>query len=267
MGKASSSKKVTRAASTGGGRTRQAARPWGWYSAIGVVALLGVLLIVVSRNDRQDLAAEGRTNPPRVGLDHWHAAFGLYLCDSYAAPLPEPSPLPGLHTHGDEVIHIEPLRPAESGNNATLGRWAEENGLTLTPTKVAAGGQSFANGDKCGDKAGEVKVRVDDDIITYDPRDVLLRDNQRITVAFVPDGTEIPPLPQSALDNLAKQSPAPSTPLPSVPGDTVPGGVETGHNETAPTDAAPGGSVPPASAPPTETSVPPASAATATTTP
>lgn len=252
MGKASSNKKVTRAASTGGGRTRQAARPWGWYSTIAVVALLGVLLIVISRNENQDLAAEGRTNEPRLDIDHWHAAFGLYLCDSYAGPLAEPNPLPGLHTHGDEVIHIEPHRVEDSGNNATLGQWADDNGLTLTSTKVAAIGQSFENGDKCGDKAGEVKVRVDDDVVTYDPRDVLLKDGQRITVAFVPDGTEIPPLPQTALDNLAKnQAPAVPGSIPLEPtGSTIPG--------TPPVDS---------SVPPTESSVPPASAAPVTSTP
>lgn len=245
MGKASSNKKVSRAASTGGGRTRQTARPWGWYSALGVVVLLGVVLVITSRGARQDLAAEGRTIEPRVGLDHWHAAFGLYLCDAYAAPLPEPSPLPGLHTHGDEVIHVEPQRVAESGKKATLGTWAKENGLTLTPTKVAAGGRSFENGDDCGGKPGRVRVRVDDDVITYDPRDVLLKDGQRITVAFVTEGAEIPPLPESALTGLANNQ-APEIPgaggtVPLPPGVTTPGpAAGEGPDPGAPTTPAPG---------------------------
>jgi len=257
MGKASSSKKVARAASTGGRRTHQSARPWGWYSAVALVALLGVVLVLVSRDQRQDLAAEGRTTPPRTGLDHWHAAFGLYLCDAYAPPLPEPSPLPGLHTHGDEVIHIEPLRPQEAGDNATLGVWARDNGLTLTPTKVAAAGRSYENGDRCGEQPGEVKVRVDDDIITYDPRDVPLKDGQRITVAFVPEGAEIPPLPQSALDGLARNQ-APATPPVSVdpgapapgPDATAPGSDPSAPGSSVPTNSVPGSSVPPATAAP-----------------
>src|SRR5437764_1360996 len=49
MGKASSSKKVARAASTGGGRTARGRTPWGWYSSIFLVVVVGTLLIVVSR--------------------------------------------------------------------------------------------------------------------------------------------------------------------------------------------------------------------------
>ncbi|MGH9181928.1 MAG: hypothetical protein ACRDY5_09455, partial [Acidimicrobiales bacterium] len=152
---------------------------------------------------------------------------------------------------------IEPIQPEDSGKNATLGRWADANGLTVSSKKVAAAGRSFENGDKCGDKAGKVKVRVDDDIITYDPRDILLMDGQRLTVAFVADGTDIPPLPPTALANLEKNQ--------AQPAPTTPGSVVSPPITLDPTPAPP----PPAegSVPPTESSVPPASAAPATTSP
>src|SRR5438874_1552697 len=42
MGKASSTKKVTRAASTGGGRTNRGRTPWLWYLSIGLGVALGM---------------------------------------------------------------------------------------------------------------------------------------------------------------------------------------------------------------------------------
>lgn len=249
MGKASSAKKVARAASTGGGRTKRGDRPWGWYSAMALVSILGTLLIVTSREDHQRLAAVGRRDQPRVGIDHWHAAFGIYLCDKYAPPVPEPNPLPGLHTHGDEVIHIEPGRPGEAGKNATLGTWAKANGVTLTPTRLkASSGKAYANGDKCGAKAGRVTVRVGERVIKGDPRSVRLRDGQQITMAFVPAGTKIPPLPASALAELQKNRAQPSQPSVSIPVSIPPPG------ETPPGETPPGGT--PASAPPDSTAPP-----------
>ena len=54
MGKASSNKKVLRAASTGGGRTSRGSTPWGWYSVVAVAVVLGTVGIVFSRQQTQD---------------------------------------------------------------------------------------------------------------------------------------------------------------------------------------------------------------------
>ncbi|MBW3615885.1 MAG: hypothetical protein KY439_11355 [Actinobacteria bacterium] len=80
MGRASSSKKVSRAASTGGGRTARGAKPWLWYAVMGLVVALGVAGIVTSRQERRSELASGESlTPPAVGRDHWHAAYGIYL--------------------------------------------------------------------------------------------------------------------------------------------------------------------------------------------
>src|SRR5688500_3304374 len=115
MGRASSGKKVARAASTGGGRTARGRQPWAWYAGIMAVILLGSFLIVTSRQERQDrLAAGGEISPSAAKRDHWHAAYGVYLCDTFQPPLTnERDPL-GIHTHGDGVIHIHPTTNAAS---------------------------------------------------------------------------------------------------------------------------------------------------------
>lgn len=263
MGKASSSKKVARAASTGGGRTARGARPWGWYLSMGLVAVLGVAIIVVSRNDRQEVVSGARKAKPALG-DHWHAAYGVYLCDKFAPPIPEPQPLPGLHTHGDEVIHIEPNRVAETGSNATLGNWAKANNLTLTSSRVKSPGtETFTNGGKCGAKPGFVTVEVDDKVVKGDPRRIRLKDGQRIVIAFVPRDTEIPDLPPTALANLQKNMGTGAQPPTSIP-VPAPGAVPPGTPEGSTT--VPGASTPPASdAPATSTPAPPAGGQPSTT--
>src|ERR1700719_755068 len=83
MGKASSNKKVTRAASTGGGRTAHGRRPYGWYTVLTVLVALGVFLVAFSRHEQQAAASIH----PR-GTDHWHAAYGIDICGTFSPHLP-----------------------------------------------------------------------------------------------------------------------------------------------------------------------------------
>ena len=66
MGKASSNKKVARAATTGGGRTARGRTPWMYYTAITLAVLLGVGLVYQSRHDRIQELAAGTEVPPRL---------------------------------------------------------------------------------------------------------------------------------------------------------------------------------------------------------
>lgn len=79
MGKASSSKKVARAARAGGSRRPGQRRNLGFPLTIGAVVVLGLILILVTRNDRVANAA------PRVNSDHWHVPWDVYTC------VPDPS--------------------------------------------------------------------------------------------------------------------------------------------------------------------------------
>jgi hypothetical protein len=227
MGKASSNKKVARAASTGGGRTAHGRRPYGWYSALVILSALGVFLVAFSRHEQQAAAAVH----PR-GADHWHVAYGIDICGTMQPNLPQNPNLataansgalpPGIHTHGDGLIHVEPYvsgLSADAGNNATVARFAADYpGFILTSTELQYPGQALhKNGQKCNNKPAIVRIRVWDKAngstsITYtNPADVHLKDGQAITIAFLPAGDDIPKPPQAAITALTHPNAAETT--------------------------------------------------------
>ena len=245
MGKASSTKKVARAARTGGGRTRRgASSSWVWPTAMAAIMVFGTAGVVLSKENR-------RTLHPTTN-DHWHAALGLYVCGQFQPNLAQPAQLIGLHTHGDGLIHVEPVLGKDQGKSATLGRWLEgEPDMKLTPTELTIRGVTHKNGQKCGDAPARVQVKVGNRILKGDPRKLRIRNGQLITVAFVPPGTDIPEPPsKSNLSNPnAMEGQKPATPITTEPGQTsVP---------PTPPGSTPPGSTPPASTPPAST--PPAS--------
>jgi hypothetical protein len=254
MGKASSSKKVARAARAGGrrasgGRQRDLKFP----AAIGVIVVLGVALIAFAANDRKSDAQV----PPIAQQDHWHAAFGVYICGEFQPnpPLFE-SPV-GIHTHDDGVIHIHPTSSGGAGENATLGVFLEGAGIELSDSKLSMNDQTWEEGeDQCDGEDAELVVaqwkdvqdpNSDPAIILRDFDDIRFReDGEGYTIAFVPEGTTDIPKPQSAA-NLAELGAADAggttTTQPGDTSTTVP--VDPNASTTLPADptatTAPGG--------------------------
>jgi hypothetical protein len=254
MGKASSSKKVARAARAGGrrasgGRQRDLKFP----AAIGVIVVLGVALIAFAANDRKSDAQV----PPIAQQDHWHAAFGVYICGEFQPnpPLFE-SPV-GIHTHDDGVIHIHPTSSGGAGENATLGVFLEGAGIELSDSKLSMDDQTWEEGeDQCDGEDAELVVaqwkdvqdpNSDPAIILRDFDDIRFReDGEGYTIAFVPEGTTDIPKPQSAA-NLAELGAADAggttTTQPGDTSTTVP--VDPNASTTLPADptatTAPGG--------------------------
>jgi hypothetical protein len=74
MGKASSAKKVARAARAGGNRRAGQRRALGFPVAIGLVIVVGLLLVVFAREKRNADAF------PRANKDHVHSAIDIYTC-------------------------------------------------------------------------------------------------------------------------------------------------------------------------------------------
>lgn len=260
MGKASSSKKVARVASTGGGRTSRGARPWGWYTAMGLVVVLGMVTIVFSRSERQEVASARPTI-----RDHWHTAYGFYNCDKFEPQLPQPPTLIGLHTHNDGLIHVEPQNSKDTGRGATLGRFASgQPGFELEPGRIEyPGTKPLEDGMKCGDKKATLQMWVWDSpsdekgrVVPGDPGRVRIRDNMLLTMAFVPRGTEVPKPPSVAnLKNPNANEGGPGgAPPPASPDVSIP--VPPGP---PPEGGAPAGGEPgEGSAPPVPESAPPA---------
>ena len=230
MGKASSAKKVSRVARTGGGRTtRRSSGSWLFPTIMGIVVALGVLGVWLSRDAAHQKAA---ADQPSVN-DHWHAAYGFDICGSFLPNLPQPQNLIGLHTHGDGVIHIEPQDPIlDTGSHATLGRFVSGYpGLGLTRTSLTVLNQTWRNGDpKCSGKPGYVVVKASSGKVPADPNNLRVPKNGWITIAFVPRGTDVPP-PADWQARVAKANgtnknfsmPTASTTVPSAPPTSAPG--------------------------------------------
>lgn len=246
MGKASSNKKVARAAKAGGGRARAAGeRNVVFPAALALVVVLGTLLVVYARDQRVATALE----PPLIG-DHWHAAAGFYVCDSFGPGLGEFSSPGGLHTHGtDSIIHIEPGSSAGAGENANLVNTLEYavdalGGDVLSDDQLGIpGGETYTEGeDTCPEGDGEpiVQVAIWNDSAAAregDPPDRVVqrdfdrirfrRDGQVFTVAFAPEGAELPAPPNVA--DLESTAGAPAEPAPeggdgastTTPGETT----------------------------------------------
>jgi hypothetical protein len=149
---------------------------------------------------------------PVANLDHWHAAYGIYVCDEFTPPLPENETPEGIHTHGDGVVHIHPFSNAASGENATFGAFLDGFGgaVTLSDDELVVGDTTFAEGDfDCGGEDVELQVarwtdvqcREDDFEVVTEGFDTLRfeEDGEGYTVAVVPEGTDIP-RPESAED-------------------------------------------------------------------
>src|SRR3954453_23045374 len=106
MGKASSSKKVARAARAGGS-SKGNRRQWLFPLGIFLIVVIGVSIVVVARSSNKEASAVA----PAV-CDHYHNAFGIFVCDKYLPALVDstaPASL-GIHTHGEGIIHIHPFQ-------------------------------------------------------------------------------------------------------------------------------------------------------------
>jgi hypothetical protein len=223
MGKASTSKKVARAARAGGGRPGSQ-RSLVWPSIITALVLVGIALVVTSRgSNRADAGVR-----PLPFDDHWHAAYGIDNCGTFLPALTDIStkdPL-GLHTHGDGLMHIHPFSSAASGKNANIGNWGKQTGLKVSVTTLEVSGIKLKNGDKCNGKPGKVVLKVWADlndqtghIVEGNPAKYAPQDGELLTSAFVAEGDDIPRPPSAANmtdPNAAEEGRTPvSVPSPS----------------------------------------------------
>jgi hypothetical protein len=231
MGKASSSKKVARAARAGGrrasgGRQRDLKFP----ALIGVIVVLGGLLVGFAVNDRR---SEATDVPPVINQDHWHAAYGVYICGEFQPNVPTFESQVGIHTHGDGVIHIHPFSSGGAGENAKLGVFLDGAGIDLSDTTLKMNDKTWKEGDdKCDGKDAELVVAQWKDVQNPDSKPALIRrdfndirfrqNGEGYTIAFVPEGTTEIPKPPSAA-NLAElgavDATGGATPT-TAPGDT-----------------------------------------------
>lgn len=188
MASSSSTKKAAKLAQKGKGQKIRFQGGTVFPVAVAIVLILGVALIAYSR---QTLPAADAT-PPTID-DHWHAAYGFYLCDSWyqlAGNLEEQDARgqlintnflrTGIHSHDDGVIHWHPSTSRATGKNAVLGVFLDAYEVelgndtlrfpsldvvapntTYPPTGSAPLLQEYSEQDtKCDGERAELSVRV-----------------------------------------------------------------------------------------------------------
>jgi hypothetical protein len=256
MGRASSAKKVARAARAGGkgakvGRERSLLFP----GAIVLVVVLGLALVVYARStiDPAEAVAPGIA-------DHWHQAYGLYVCGEFLPDMQDTSDPNGIHTHADGVIHVHPgaaQQVARTGDDATLEVFLNAAGASISDTRLdlpeneGYDPSSYVEGENtCGDEDAIVQVAFwfsaantdeDPEIITSDLANIQFNgDGGAYTIAFAPEGADIPP-PNTAADlpTLGAvdggESPTPSTVAPGADASTTDAGTSGSPTTVAPT--------------------------------
>jgi hypothetical protein len=230
MATSSSAKKVARVAAKSGSGAPAGANPnkqrnWMFAAAIVAIIGLGVGIVAFARAQTEPLDNE---TPPRANLgneepsDHWHAAFAIEVCGTELAPLQDGSTDPlGIHTHGDGLIHIHPFSRTASGERATMGKFFDQVGLTVTDTgfelpegvSVEDKGSTVKEGETtCGGEEAELVMAKWTEAQTAEAGnpDTVIRDGfggvrfeedySAFTLALVPKGsTDINP-PSSAAD-------------------------------------------------------------------
>jgi hypothetical protein len=231
MGKASSNKKVARAAGTGGGRTHRARTPWTYFGAVALVVLLGVLGTWASRDRRLAQINNRGSVQPTVGTV-WNEGYAVYECGKFVPAIAHARDPYGITTgNGDGIIHIHPTVKSAAGKNATLGKFASAVGMTLNAGALKVpGGKLHLDGDSCEGHPGHVYVKQFNDtgdsigaLQNVDPRNVLLQDQSMVTIAFVPSGDKnaIPAPPTYVINNLnklaASSTSSTTTPTPVTP--------------------------------------------------
>ena len=189
MARSAAAKKVAKAASTGaGGKGAGTERKILFPAAMVLVALLGIALVVVARNQRADLAPVG--NP---GLeDHWHSAYDIFVCDeidpaSFANDSEDDRT--GIHTHGDGLIHIHPFVSTVTGQYATLGAFFNENETVFDDNTFELPSGSVISEDDftCNGEPAELRVLKWNQltaekpvVFTEDLQDVRLNENGQL---------------------------------------------------------------------------------------
>jgi hypothetical protein len=133
----SSTKKAAKLAQKGKGRKVRFQGGTVFPAVVAAVLILGLATIAYARQTLEP----ADESPPTI-QDHWHAAYGFYLCDQWyqlAGNLEDPSEFgysqfnrTGIHSHDDGVMHWHPFTSVSVGENAVLGVFLETYGVTLT---------------------------------------------------------------------------------------------------------------------------------------
>ena len=251
-------------------KPKRAGASRGWMISTLAIAAVGVLLIVLSYQDRQSLAQVA----PKLG-DHFHAYLGVSVCGKWEPAVPmfegrdgsadqNATPKAGIHSHADFLIHDHPFASDEAGKKATLGKYLSYAQSELSDTSIKLWSQwapnvSYRNGQKCpGAKVGSaVQWKVGalgkpwpTKPHTGNPADYRMRNGDIIAIYFAPKGDQLeqPPGSDDALKSISDLNGQSALPSSST----------TGSSSSAPAGDSSSSTVPAATASSTSVSSSPA---------
>jgi hypothetical protein len=220
-------------------RRRSGSTAWIVATLVIVLAFTAVLVLTVA--DRQSNSA-GANEAPKYATssqagDHWHTYLGVNVCGEWLDPPPQFEAVydnsniqPGIHSHGDGLIHTHPYVASEAGTNATVGKFFSYGGWSISADSIDLGGANsthpqwpgpasaptktkWSAGETCpfGQYKGE-KIQmtwyVDGEQQTGNPADHNQKNGETIAVYFLPKGAEkpFPPDACSAFANISDSS-------------------------------------------------------------
>jgi hypothetical protein len=257
MGKASSSKKVARAAGLGGSRNFAARPAWTYYFAVFLLVVLGCLGVYNSREYLDGkVNANGSGQPPSVNMaTPWFEGYAVDECGKLLPPVKASTNTDGIYTKGNGIIWVNPKNKASAGKNATLAKFASSVGMTLNAGELQVpGSRLYTNDDTCEGKQGHVYVMTwsnpsappQDGVLqdkdqysqatgmedTCSPdcdSGVLLENDQLLTIAFLPAAPshhtlsvlQPPPSVVAKLTNLISTGGTTTTTAAPVPSSTT----------------------------------------------
>ena len=272
MARPSSTKKAAKLAQKGKGRKVRFQGGTVFPAAVAITLILGFALIVYSRQT----LPEADSTPPTIN-DHWHAAYGFYLCDTWyklagnlegtnsaGQPLFPEFVRTGVHSHDDGVMHWHPFTAAATGKNAVLGVFLDTYDVELTndtlkfpDNNVLGFSDEYTEGEtQCNGEDAELTIKVWDSYTDTDAGSRYIANMDRVHIDHdgmvfgiyytAKDADQVMPPWSSELPALGAVDTGQSAPTTTVAGAT-PGSTTPGS--TAPGNTTPGNSEPATSAP------------------
>ncbi len=239
MARYSVSKAVARAGAAGSSKNYKGARPWGFYSVLIAIAILGTVGIFYSRSEMvaRDAAASTSSTAkpaaqPAVGTT-WRVALGFYVCGKFLPNLaasPNASTV-GINTTGNGLITVAPKNKTEAGSKATFGYFVKNYpGLVVNSKLLTVPSQgSFKAGSTCPGStvSSQITIRIFSSALDRTGSDfrgninsLKFADGELITVAYGPKSQSIPQPPSKS--QLIQATPPTSTTTAAGSTPTIP---------------------------------------------
>jgi hypothetical protein len=243
VAKSATGRWVSRVGASGGGKAYKKTRPGNFYGALVVIVVLGLVATVFARYEYEHPAKKAAGIAPKIGTT-WFAALSIQACGKYLPYLATDTTLKaqGMYALPADVLKIDPVSAADSGNNATLSQFGDEYpGLLISTSQMnvpkdelgtANPKTDYTNGQACPSGKGTLypgqKGKVGyaywttfgqkKPTLTTNPALIKFAPDLRVTMYFDPVGVKPkPPRPQTDDQVLADSTAVTSTTTVTTP--------------------------------------------------